>query len=116
MIVVSDTSPINYFVLIELQNLLPKLFAVAVCPRSVPVDTRRRSGNCRRFGSAPGGSRPRSGERQRTNEALRAVVARDESEPHELGEELPRLLAKDDAREARILTHDADAGVARDKD
>src|SRR6266567_6530312 len=47
---------------------------------------------------------------------VRAVVGRDESEPHELGEELPRLLAKDDARESRILTHDADAGVARDKD
>ena len=46
---------------------------------------------------------------------MRAVVARDESEPHELGEELPGLLAKDDAREGRILAHDADAGMVRDE-
>ena len=46
---------------------------------------------------------------------VRAVVSRDEPEPHEVGEELPRLLAKHDAREARILAHDADAGVACDE-
>ena len=46
---------------------------------------------------------------------MRAVVSRDEPEPHEVGEELPRLLAKHDAREARILAHDADAGVACDE-
>src|ERR1700737_460980 len=46
---------------------------------------------------------------------VRAVVTRDEPEPREVGEELPRLLAKDDAREARILAHDTDAGVACDE-
>jgi len=46
---------------------------------------------------------------------VRAVVGRDEPEPHEVGEELPCLLAKHDAREARILAHDADAGVACDE-
>lgn len=46
---------------------------------------------------------------------VRAVVSRDEPKPHEIGEELPRLLAKHDAREARILAHDADAGVACDE-
>ena len=46
---------------------------------------------------------------------VRAVVSRDEAEPHDVGEELPRLLAKDNAREARILAHEADAGVACDE-
>jgi predicted nucleic acid-binding protein len=37
MIVVSDTSPINYLILIELQDLLPKLFDRILIP-----DPRRR--------------------------------------------------------------------------
>ena len=40
-----------------------------------------------------------------------AVVHRRVLEPHELGEELPRLLAVDDAAEPRVLARDADAGV-----
>ena len=32
MIVVSDTSPINYLVLIELQDLLPELFQCVLIP------------------------------------------------------------------------------------
>jgi predicted nucleic acid-binding protein len=35
MIVVSDTSPINYLVLIELQDLLPKLFDRILIPEAV---------------------------------------------------------------------------------
>lgn len=35
MIVVSDTSPINYLVLIELQDLLPKLFERVLIPEAV---------------------------------------------------------------------------------
>jgi predicted nucleic acid-binding protein len=35
MIVVSDTSPINYLVLIELQDLLPKLFDRTLIPQAV---------------------------------------------------------------------------------
>ena len=41
MIVVSDTSPINYLVLIELQDILPKLFGRIVIP--VAVDRELRS-------------------------------------------------------------------------
>jgi hypothetical protein len=44
-----------------------------------------------------------------------AVVRRDPSEALELGEELARLLPDHDARERGFLTHDADAGVARDE-
>ncbi len=35
MIVVSDTSPINYLVLIEFQNLLPELFDLVLIPEAV---------------------------------------------------------------------------------
>src|SRR5438552_15649299 len=35
MIVVSDTSPINYLILIELQDLLPKLFDRILVPEAV---------------------------------------------------------------------------------
>jgi predicted nucleic acid-binding protein len=35
MIVVSDTSPINYLILIELQDLLPKLFDRILIPQAV---------------------------------------------------------------------------------
>lgn len=35
MIVVSDTSPINYLILIELQDLLPKLFDRILIPEAV---------------------------------------------------------------------------------
>jgi predicted nucleic acid-binding protein len=35
MIVVSDTSPLNYLVLIELQDLLPKLFGRLLIPTAV---------------------------------------------------------------------------------
>lgn len=35
MTVVSDTSPINYLVLIELQDLLPKLFDRILIPEAV---------------------------------------------------------------------------------
>jgi hypothetical protein len=35
MIVVSDTSPINYLVLVEFQNLLPKLFDRILIPEAV---------------------------------------------------------------------------------
>jgi len=35
MIVVSDTSPINYLVLIEFQDLLPKLFGRILIPEAV---------------------------------------------------------------------------------
>ena len=35
MIVVSDTSPINYLVLIELQDLLPELFQRVLIPDAV---------------------------------------------------------------------------------
>jgi predicted nucleic acid-binding protein len=35
MIVVSDTSPINYLVLIEFQDLLPKLFDRVLIPEAV---------------------------------------------------------------------------------
>ena len=35
MIVVSDTSPINYFILIDLQDLLPKLFDRILIPLAV---------------------------------------------------------------------------------
>ena len=35
MIVVSDTSPINYLILIELQDLLPKLFDRILIPDAV---------------------------------------------------------------------------------
>src|SRR5262245_34897202 len=48
--------------------------------------------------------------------AVRAVVRRHESGAHQVGKELPRLLAEDDARKGRVLTHDADAGVTRNKD
>ena len=48
--------------------------------------------------------------------AVRTVVCRNESGAHELCKELPRLLAKDDASEGRVLAHDADAGVPRDED
>ena len=33
MIVVSDTSPLNYLILIELQDILPKLFERVLIPR-----------------------------------------------------------------------------------
>jgi hypothetical protein len=46
----------------------------------------RRSGNCRRFGSAPGGSRPRSGERQRTKPVALLLadlgITKTHSRPH----------------------------------
>ena len=35
MIVVADTSPINYLILIELQDLLPKLFGRILIPEAV---------------------------------------------------------------------------------
>ncbi len=35
MIVVSDTSPLNYLVLIEAEDLLPKLFGRVVIPNAV---------------------------------------------------------------------------------
>jgi predicted nucleic acid-binding protein len=40
MIVVSDTSPINYLVLIELQGLLPKLFDRVLIPEAVHRELR----------------------------------------------------------------------------
>lgn len=40
MIVVSDTSPINYFALIELQELLPKLFDRVLIPDAVHRELR----------------------------------------------------------------------------
>jgi hypothetical protein len=47
--------------------------------------------------------------------AVRAVVCRHESSAHQVGKELPRLLAENDACEGRVLAHDADAGVSRDE-
>jgi len=35
MIVVSDTSPLNYLLLIELQDILPKLFQLILIPEAV---------------------------------------------------------------------------------
>jgi hypothetical protein len=43
-----------------------------------------------------------------------AVVHRGVAEPHELGEELPRLGTVHDSAEACVLTWDADAGVKHD--
>ena len=40
MIVVSDTSPLNYLVLIELQDILPKLFGRIVSPAAVDRELR----------------------------------------------------------------------------
>jgi predicted nucleic acid-binding protein len=40
MIVVSDTSPINYLILIELQDLLPKLFDRILIPDAVDRELR----------------------------------------------------------------------------
>ena len=40
MIVVSDTSPLNYLVLIELQDVLPKLFGRIVIPGAVQRELR----------------------------------------------------------------------------
>ena len=40
MIVVSDTSPLNYLVLIELQDLLPNLFGRILIPTAVERDLR----------------------------------------------------------------------------
>jgi predicted nucleic acid-binding protein len=40
MIVVSDTSPINYLVLIEFQDLLPKLFGRILIPKAVERELR----------------------------------------------------------------------------
>ena len=40
MIVVSDTSPLNYLVLIELQDILPKLFGRIVIPAAVDRELR----------------------------------------------------------------------------
>jgi len=40
MIVVSDTSPINYLILIELQDLLPKLFDRILIPEAVHRELR----------------------------------------------------------------------------
>ena len=35
MIAVSDTSPLNYLILIELQDVLPKLFGRVLIPEAV---------------------------------------------------------------------------------
>ena len=43
-----------------------------------------------------------------------AVVHRGVAEPYELGEELPRLFAVDDAAEASVLAGDAHTGVKHD--
>ena len=40
MIVVADTSPINYLILIELQDLLPKLFGRILIPKAVHRELR----------------------------------------------------------------------------
>ena len=46
MIVVSDTSPLNYFVLIDLQHILPELFERILIPAAVrdELQSRRRAG------------------------------------------------------------------------
>ena len=38
MIVVSDTSPINYLILIEQINLLPELFGEIIIPQAVKIE------------------------------------------------------------------------------
>lgn len=42
MIVVSDTSPINYLVLIQAIELLPKLFGKVVIPQAVLYELRQK--------------------------------------------------------------------------
>ena len=49
MTVVSNTSPLNYLVLIELQQLLPALFSRVLVPEAVlgtPFPRRARSNRC----------------------------------------------------------------------
>lgn len=46
MIIVSDTSPINYLVLIREIELLPKLFGKVVIPQAV-LDELQKNGNAR---------------------------------------------------------------------
>jgi predicted nucleic acid-binding protein len=56
MIVVSDTSPLNYLVLTELQEVLPKLFDQILIPEGVHRELRdpRAPDAVRRFMASPG--------------------------------------------------------------
>jgi predicted nucleic acid-binding protein len=56
-VVVADTSPLNYLVLIEAIDLLPTLYGRVVVPEPVLAEFARwrRSKSCSKLGNAPAG-------------------------------------------------------------